>query len=111
MAIIRSSIQDKKQTLNAMMNSKACKDFVGVEMEVIGYVIYTEATDSGEERVITAVVTSDGESFGSVSPNIRKTLTAIEETLGEITPENPIKLVWHMEKSKNGRDFLNVTIV
>lgn len=111
MTIIESTFKDKKLQLNAMMNSKACKDFVDIEMNVIGYITYVDVDGDGIEKTITSVATDDGVCFGSVSPNLRKALSSITEVFGEITPENPVKVQFKMEKSKNGRDFLNVIVL
>lgn len=65
----------------------------------------------GLKKTITSVATDSGDCFGSVSPNMRKAFSAINETFGGITPENPVKVKFDMKKSKNARDFLNVIVL
>lgn len=108
--IMWSTINDKKALFNAMQSSGSLKDVAGNVLTVTGIVQYKEVKEDGESRVITSLITADGESYGSVSDNIADGASALVATFGDITPENQIDVKAVSSISKNGREFLTLVV-
>lgn len=108
--ILWSTIDDKKAIFNAMQSGGSLKDIAGNVITVVGIVQYKEIKEDGEARVITAFITAEGETYGSVSDNVADAASALVATFGDITPENPIDVKAVSDTSKNGREFLTLLV-
>lgn len=110
MEIIKSTLNSKKDAINASNASGVLKDHVGEILTMTGAVIYSEIDRDGVEHVVTSIKTDIG-FIGSTSANVRNTVEMITE---EWTPEelsDGISFTIRSAKSKNGREFLSIELV
>lgn len=114
MEIIYSTFTDSKRQFNAMNNSKVLNDYKDNDFVVQNYIEYITSgkNEKGEavEKHLLAFETPELEYFGTVSENIIECFKMIEQTFGKISAENPVEIHVFSEKSRNGRDFLQLSI-
>lgn len=109
MKILLTSLENKKDAINAGNATGVMKDYVGKEMKLTGFVIYEDEKD-GATQIVTSVKTPDG-FIGSTSANVRST---IEMIAGSYEPEEitaGIPFMIRSSESKNGRKFLTLELV
>lgn len=112
MKINYSTFTDKKEQMNALINSGRLQDLTGNEITIVNVVNYNDTDkETGEEKTITTFKTADGDFVGTVSQNVSDIISMCMETYGEITPDNPLSVRVKKRKSNNGRDFLSLEII
>lgn len=110
MEIIKTTLNSKKDIINAGNASGVLKDYVGQTLTMTGAVIYSETDKDGDEHVVTSIKTDHG-FIGSTSANVRNTAETI---MNEWAPDELISgvpFVVRSAKSKNGREFLSLELV
>lgn len=110
MKILVTSLESKKDAINAGNATGVMKDYVGKEMKLTGFVIYEDEKEDGTAQVVTSVKTSNG-FIGSTSANVRST---VEMIASAYTPEeiaDGISFIIRSSESKNGRKFLTLELV
>lgn len=116
MEIIKTTFTDKKKQVNAVVNSDVLNKLIGNQLTVINYVMYRDEkknikTGEVEVKNLLTFETAEHEFFGTVSENVMESWAFIDETYGGVSESNPITIAVSTGKSKNNRDFLQITMV
>lgn len=116
MKILETTFTDLKKQANAVINSSVLNKLKGNDITVINYVLYEadkkdEKTGESYIQKLLTFETKEGEFFGTVSENVIEGWQFINLTMGGVSPQNPITVHISTEKSKNDRDFLQISVV
>ena len=110
MEIIKTTLNSKKDIINAGNASGVLKDFNGESLTMYGAVIYSEIDKEGVEHTVTSIKTDKG-FIGSTSANVRNT---VETIMNEWTNEelaSGVQFIVRSAKSKSGREFLSLELI
>lgn len=115
MKIINTTFTDKKAQANAVVNSEVLNKLKDNSITVINYVLYeVEKRDekTGESKIKTLLTfeTAEHEFYGTVSENVMESWDFINETMGGVSPKNPITILISSARSKNDREFLQISV-
>lgn len=110
MKVLSTSLESKKDAINAGNAMGVMKDYTGEALTMTGFVIYEDTKDDDTVQVVTSVKTPNG-FIGSTSANVRSTVEMIAE---EYTPDEikaGIDFIIRSSESKNGRKFLTLELL
>lgn len=110
MEIIKTTLNNKKDAINASNAHGVLKDHIGETLTMTGAVIYSELDRDGVERVVTSIKTDKG-FIGSTSVNVRNTVEMIADEWSSEELADGIQFTIRSSKSKNGREFLSIELV
>lgn len=111
MEIITTTLNSKKDAINASNASGVLKDHIGEKLTMYGAVIYSEIDRAGVEQIVTSIKTEKG-FIGSTSANVRNTVEMIANEYGtEMIATDGVPFTVRTAKSKNGRDYLSIELL
>nr|DAN94247.1 MAG TPA: ssDNA binding protein [Caudoviricetes sp.] len=110
MEIIKTTLNSKKDAINASNASGVLKDHIGETLTMTGAVIYSEIDRDGVEHVVTSIKTDKG-FIGSTSANVRNTVEMIADEWSSEELSDGVQFTIRSAKSKNGREFLSIELV
>lgn len=98
----------RKDKINMGSCSKSLQDVTGQVMAVKSIAIMEDVDKEGQQIVKACFTTTEGDTVGTVSATAIRTL---EPCIDLINDGEEVKLLASMQKSKNGRDFIALSLV
>ena len=71
--------------------------------------LVTTYKGDGQESIVSAFITPDGEIYSSISDPVAKVASDLIDLLGD-DDFNHLSVTLHRQESKNGREFLNLNV-
>lgn len=109
--IAKCNVKNEEEMLKALTSDMSLKDLgVDVKLKLKGFV--KRSDDAGGNVLMT--ISTDKGYYTTQSENVMKTMETIAATYGDTSDavfEKGINAVLGTGKSKNGRDFLRLTLV
>lgn len=114
MEILKNISADKKDIVRAGNAVSGFKDAIGKPITMVGVFLYTKEEENKdgvlETKTVSAIKTSDGEFYTSISPTVKNSLQLIADTSETEEIINGIDVVIKSKKSNGGREFLYIDL-